>query len=107
LRAQGGALALSLSLTRKLHPCLAVPPRQNSTPKSLRLTKANGSLPAQIRAAFARKVDWFRLLARVGEKRERAALMANDAKRKAQEPLPNPFLAPTKQRRFVGRVTQS
>ena len=32
------------------------------------------SLPAQTRAAFAKKADWFRLLARIGEKRERAAL---------------------------------
>ena len=45
------------------------------------------SLPAHTRAAFARKADWFRLLARVGEKKERAAL----AKQKAQEPQPNPF----------------
>ena len=45
------------------------------------------NLPAQTRAAFAKKADWFRLLARVGEKKERAAL----AKRKAQEPQPNPF----------------
>jgi hypothetical protein len=42
------------------------------------------SLPAQTRAAFARKADWFRLLARVGEKRERAA-------HEAQESPPNPF----------------
>ena len=70
---------------------------------------ADGSLPAQTRAAFARKADWFRLLARVGEKRERAALIASEAKSKAQEPPPNPFLAPAKQRRwrFVGRMTQS
>jgi len=34
------------------------------------------SLPAQTRAAFAKKADWFRLLARIGEKRERAALNA-------------------------------
>jgi hypothetical protein len=45
------------------------------------------SLPAHTRAAFAKKADWFRLLARVGEKKERAAL----AKQKAQEPQPNPF----------------
>ena len=45
------------------------------------------SLPAHTRAAFGRKADWFRLLARVGEKKERAAL----AKQKAQEPQPNPF----------------
>src|SRR6185436_19237325 len=30
------------------------------------------SLPTHTRAAFARKADWFRLLARVGEKREQA-----------------------------------
>src|SRR5215813_8590646 len=45
------------------------------------------SLPAHARAAFARKADWFRLLARVGEKKEQAAL----AKQKAHEPQPNPF----------------
>src|SRR5262249_39632559 len=45
------------------------------------------SLPAHTRAAFAKKADWFRLLARVGEKKERAAL----AKPKAQEPHPNPI----------------
>jgi len=45
------------------------------------------SLPAHARAAFAKKADWFRLLARVGQKREQAAL----AKQKAQEPQPNPF----------------
>jgi len=45
------------------------------------------SLPAHTRAAFAKKADWFRLLARVGEKRLQAAL----AKQKAQEPQANPF----------------
>ena len=45
------------------------------------------SLPAHARAACARKADWFRLLARVEEKKERAAL----AKQKAEEPQPNPF----------------
>ena len=48
---------------------------------------ADMSLPGHTRAAFRRKADWFRLLARVGEKKERAAL----AKQKAQEPQPNPF----------------
>jgi hypothetical protein len=43
------------------------------------------SLPGDTRAAFARKADSFRLLARVAEKRERAAMA-----QKAQEP-PNPF----------------
>jgi len=69
---------------------------------------ADGSLPAETRAAFARKADWFRLLTRVGEKRERLAGIAREAKRKAQPP-PNPFLAPAKQRRwrFAARFTQS
>jgi hypothetical protein len=44
------------------------------------------SLPAHTRAAFAKKADWFRLLARVGEKKERAAL----AKEKAYEIESNP-----------------
>ena len=48
---------------------------------------ADLSLPGHTRAAFARKADWFRLLARVGEKKELAALLA----RKAQGPFPNPF----------------
>jgi hypothetical protein len=52
---------------------------------------ADISLPGHTRAAFARKADWFRLLARVGEKKELAALLANEAKQKTQEPLPNPF----------------
>jgi hypothetical protein len=52
---------------------------------------ADKSLPEHTRAAFARKADWFRLLARVGEKRERAALIASEAKRKAQESQPDPF----------------
>jgi hypothetical protein len=42
------------------------------------------SLPAHTRAAFARKADWFRLLARVAEKRERAPL-PTDAARKPEE----------------------
>ena len=70
---------------------------------------ADGSLPAETRAAFARKADWFRLLTRVGEKRERLAVIAREAKRKAHEPPPNPFFAPAKQRRwrFAARFTQS
>ena len=60
---------------------------------------ADKSLPSQTRAAFARKANWFRLLARVGEKRERAALIASEAKRKAQEPPPNPFLAAPRSKR--------
>jgi hypothetical protein len=33
---------------------------------------ADESLPTQQRAAFARKADWFRLLARIGAKKEEA-----------------------------------
>ncbi|HET7448584.1 MAG TPA: recombinase family protein [Methyloceanibacter sp.] len=47
---------------------------------------ADPSLPG-----FAKKADWFRLLARVGEKKERAALIASERKQTAQESLPNPF----------------
>ena len=52
---------------------------------------ADPSLPAHTRAAFAKKADWFRLLARVGEKKERAAMMASEGKQTAKESLPNPF----------------
>ena len=38
------------------------------------------SLPAHTRVAFARKADWFRLLARVAEKRERATLPTDAAR---------------------------
>jgi hypothetical protein len=49
------------------------------------------SLPAHTRAVFAKKADWFRLLARVGEKKERAALISSEGKQTVQESLPNPF----------------
>src|SRR5262245_4871786 len=45
------------------------------------------SLPTHTRAACARKADWFRLLARVGEKREQSGF----AKQKAHEIESNPF----------------
>jgi hypothetical protein len=45
------------------------------------------SLPAHTRAVFAKKADWFRLLARVGEKKELAAI----AKQQTEEPQPNPI----------------
>ena len=48
------------------------------------------NLPAHTRAAFARKADWFRLLARVAEKRELATL-PTDAARKPREAAPDPF----------------
>jgi hypothetical protein len=46
------------------------------------------SLPAHTRAAFAKKADWFRLLAGIEERLERGALNASE---QAQEPQPNPF----------------
>jgi hypothetical protein len=39
------------------------------------------SLPPQTRAAFAKKADWFRLLARIGEKCQRAAPNVSVAKK--------------------------
>jgi hypothetical protein len=45
------------------------------------------SFPAHTRAAFAKKADWFRLLARVGEKREQPGL----PKQKPHEIESNPF----------------
>jgi hypothetical protein len=51
---------------------------------------ADPSLPAHTRAAFAKKADWFRLLACVGEKKERATLIASEGKQTAQS-LPNSF----------------
>jgi hypothetical protein len=49
------------------------------------------SLPAHTRAAFGKKADWFRLLARLAEKREQAAPTAVEAKRKSREVPPDPF----------------
>ena len=60
------------------------PARMSLTPQQHSLIAASYdkaafdiNLPAQTRAAFAKKADWFRLLARIGEKTERAALNAN------------------------------
>ena len=47
---------------------------------------ADISLPGHTRAAFARKAEWFRLLASV---KELEALLSSEADQK--EPLPNPF----------------
>jgi len=47
------------------------------------------SLSAHTRAAFARKADWFRLLASVAEKRERATLSTDAAK--PQQAPSDPF----------------
>ena len=70
------------------HPRMSLRPEQHSHIAAVYVKAAfDTSLPAHTRAAFAKKADWFRLLARVGEKKERAAL----AKQKAQEPQTNPF----------------
>jgi hypothetical protein len=49
------------------------------------------SLPAHTRAAFAKKADWFRLLACIGEKRERAALNERVAKPRGLGATADPF----------------
>ena len=70
------------------HPRMSLRPEQHSHIAAAYDKAAfDTSLPAHTRVAFAKKADWFRLLARVGEKKERAAL----ATQKAQEPQPNPF----------------
>jgi hypothetical protein len=48
-------------------------------------------LPAQTRAAFAKKADWFRLLARIGEKLGPEVLNASVAKPKALGATADPF----------------
>ena len=70
------------------HPRMSLRPEQHSHIAAAYVKAAfDTSLPAYTRVAFAKKAAWFRLLARVGEKKERAAL----TKQKAQEPQPNPF----------------
>ena len=51
------------------------------------------SLPAQTRAAFAKKADWFRLLARIGEKCQRAAPSVSVAKKSPANFNPFGFIA--------------
>jgi len=53
---------------------------------------ADMSLPGHTRAAFARKADWFRLLARVGEKKKLAALLAERSQSKSQRTIAEPGL---------------
>lgn len=93
--------ALSLNLRSKLHPARMVlkAEQHSQIADAYESAAADKSLPAQARAAFARKADWFRLLARVGEKREQAAVIASKAKQ-AEEPPPNPCLLPTQPRRW-------
>jgi hypothetical protein len=70
------------------HPRMSLRPEQHSHIAAAYDKAAfDITLPAHTRAAFARKADWFRLLARVGEKREQAALV----KQIAAEPQRNPF----------------
>ena len=49
------------------------------------------SLPAHTRAAFAKKADWFRLLACIDEKLERGALNPSVAKPKRLGVTADPF----------------
>ena len=51
------------------------------------------SLPAHTRAAFAKKADWFRLLARIGEKCQRAAPNVSVAKKSPANFNPFGFIA--------------
>ena len=70
------------------HPRMSLGPEQRSHIAAAYDKAAfDTSLPAYTRVAFDKKAAWFRLLARVGKKKEQAAL----AKQKAQEPQPNPF----------------
>jgi hypothetical protein len=71
--------------------CLLAPNNAPHIAAAYEKAAADPSLPAHTRAAFAKKADWFRLLACVGEKKERAALIASKAKETAQELVPNPF----------------
>ena len=69
------------------HPHMSLRPEQHSHIAAAYDKAAfDISLPAHTRAVFAKKAEWFRLLAHIGEKREQAAL----AKQKAQD-VPNPF----------------
>jgi hypothetical protein len=57
------------------HPRMSLRPEQHSHIAAAYDKAAfDASLPAHTRVAFAKKADWFRLLARVGEKKEQAAL---------------------------------
>jgi hypothetical protein len=74
------------------------PPRMSLTPEQRSLiAKAYDkaafdiNLPAQTRAAFAKKADWFRLLARIGEKRKRAGMNASVAKSRVPGATADPF----------------
>ena len=70
------------------HPRMSLRPEQHSHIAAAYDKAAfDTSLPASTRVAFAKKAAWFRLLARVGEKREQAALV----KQIAAEPQRNPF----------------
>ena len=57
------------------HPRMSLRPEQHSHIAAAYDSAAfDISFPAHTRAAFAKKANWFRLLARVGEKREQAGL---------------------------------
>ena len=69
------------------HPRMSLRPEQHFHIAAAYDTAAlDISLPAHTRAVFAKKADWFRLLARVGKKRA-----SGTRETKTQEPQPNPF----------------
>ena len=70
------------------HPHVSLRPEQHSHIAAAYDKAAfDISLPAQTRAAFAKKADWFRLLARIGEKCQRAAPNASVAKKAPADPF--------------------
>jgi hypothetical protein len=57
------------------HPRMSLRPEQHSHIAAVYVKAAfDTSLPAHTRLASVKKAAWFRLLARVGEKKEQAAL---------------------------------
>ena len=57
------------------HPRMSLRPEQHSHIAAAYDKAAfDTSFPAYTRAAFAKKAAWFRLLARIGEKKDQAAL---------------------------------
>ena len=70
------------------HPWMSLRPEQHSHIAAAYDQAAfDISLPAYTRAAFAKKADWFRLLARIGEKCQRAAPDVSVAKKAPADPF--------------------
>ena len=70
------------------HPRMSLRPEQHSHIAAAYDSAAfEISFPAHTRAAFAKKADWFRLLARIGEKCQRAAPNVSVAKKSPADPF--------------------